>query len=60
MIKSLFLLQHEMVHFTKNLQVFLNIEVIESAWKEFLEEMETVKSLDEILRTHDRFVDRII
>ena len=40
--------------------MFINIEVIESAWKEFEDNMNSVKSLDDILDIHERFVDRII
>jgi hypothetical protein len=38
LIKKLFLLKNEMMHFIKNLQNFINLEVIESAWKTFMDD----------------------
>ena len=33
-----------MMHFIKNLSIFISIEVIESSWKEFIEEFEKTDS----------------
>lgn len=32
------------MHFIKNLSIFISIEVIESSWKEFIEEFEKTDS----------------
>lgn len=49
----------EMTHFIRNLQYYLNFEVIESAWEEFSKSLQQLNDLDEILNSHSRYLREI-
>lgn len=48
------------MHFIKNLSIFISIEVIESSWKEFMDEFEKSNSIDQIIFSHIQFLNRIL
>ena len=54
------ILRHEMVHFLSNFFNYLMIEVIESAWKVFTDEVREAKDLNEVIVFHDNFLNRIL
>ena len=40
------LLRHEMIHFITNIHNYIMVEVLESAWKVFVDEMRNARDLD--------------
>lgn len=53
-------LRHEILHFLTNLMNYLMVEVVESAWKEFLEQLASVGDLDQLIETHKNFTESIL
>jgi gamma-tubulin complex component 3 len=40
---------HEMLHFVSTIHNYIMVEVLESAWKLFFDDLKTVKDLDELI-----------
>ena len=49
-----------MNHFVTNLLYYLMFEVLEYSWVEFLDEMEEVRDLDELIIAHERHLNAIV
>lgn len=49
-----------MIHFISNLTSYLQVEVLESAWKNFMDEVEQAENLDEIRNMQDKFIENIL
>ncbi|XP_065295114.1 gamma-tubulin complex component 2-like [Dermacentor albipictus] len=45
-------LRQRMMHFVKNLQYFVTVEVIEPSWHVFQDRMQKVQTIDEVLEQH--------
>ncbi|KAG8222679.1 hypothetical protein J437_LFUL015876, partial [Ladona fulva] len=52
-----FALQQRMLNCVQNLEYYMMFEVIEPSWHEFLENMEKVNNVDEVLLCHSNFLD---
>jgi hypothetical protein len=55
-----FALRARMLHFVQSLQHYLVMDVIENCWHAFQESLRAVKTVEEVLRIHDRFLDTCI
>lgn len=51
------LLRNEMLHFINNLHSYLQVEVIESEWKNFEEELNEAEDLYHIMKIQRRFIE---
>ncbi len=49
-----------MNHFLSNFFNYLMVEVIESTWTTFLQKLETVKNMDELIKIHSEFIQQIL
>ena len=49
-----------MIHFISNLTSYLQVEVLESAWKNFIDDVEKAENLDEIRSIQDKFIENIM
>lgn len=54
------LLRHEMTHLVSNIMNYIMVEVVESAWNEFLEEANAANDLDELNKIHAGFLTKIL
>ena len=54
------LLRHEMTHLVTNIMNYIMVEVVESAWQEFLEEASVANDLDELHKIHTGFLTKIL
>lgn len=50
------LYHHEMVHFVSNIHNYIMVEVLESAWKIFLDDVKQVEDLDQLIDVQKKFV----
>ena len=48
------------LQFINNLQSYLMFEVLESRWKHLVENMKDTKSLDEVVASHNDYLDKIL
>lgn len=49
-----------MFHFVSNIHNYIMVEVLESGWKVFSDQIETAKDLDELIKYHQQFLDSIL
>lgn len=54
------LAHHEMQHFVSNVHNYILVEVLESAWTLFLQDLSQAKDMDEIIKLQKRFVSDIL
>lgn len=54
------LAHHEMVHFVSNIHNYIMVEVLQSAWKIFQDDMKNAKDLDELIDMQKKFVNDIL
>ena len=54
------LMRHQMFYFIKNFMSYLLLDVIEKEWGVFMEELQKVQSLDDIIKIHTNFVDCVL
>jgi gamma-tubulin complex component 3 len=54
------LAHHEMLHFVSTIHNYILVEVLESAWKVFQDDLKTVGDLDELIAVQKGFVERIM
>ena len=54
------LCHHEMLHFMSTIHNYIMVEVLESAWKVYLDDLKVVKDLDELIEFQRKFVDSIL
>lgn len=52
-------LMQEMTHFIKQMQYYIEFEVIECSWAEFWRKLTSAQGVDEILEAHETFLKRI-
>lgn len=57
--RSLNLITSQMMHFIGQIQVYILFEVIECAWMQLAGSIEQAESIDDILRSHHKFLDTI-
>lgn len=55
-----FALRARMLHFVQSLQHYLVMDVIENCWHAFQESIRSVKTVEDVLRIHDKFLDTCI
>ena len=55
-----YLAHQEMAHFVGNIHTYIMVEVLESAWKIFYDELKQVKSLDELIAVQERYSKSIL
>lgn len=53
-------LRQRMMHFVKNLQYFVTVEVIEPSWHIFQDRMQKVQTIDEVLELHTDLIDSFV
>jgi len=53
-------LRARMLHFVQSVQHYLVMDVIENCWHTFQENMRSVKTVEEVLTMHDKFLDSCI
>eukprot|EP01147_Barroeca_monosierra_P010880 gene10880-2955_t len=58
-LRNLHLLGSEMGHFVKQIQHYLLFEVLETQWKQFIEDAEKAPDLNAIIGAHDKFIGSI-
>lgn len=51
---------HEMVHFVSNINNYILVEVLESAWKIYIDNIRQAKDLDELIYYQEKFVKSIL
>lgn len=56
MRSTLFLLQ-EMTHFVQQMQYYIEFEVIECSWSEFIASISTAKHIDALILAHEKFLN---
>lgn len=49
-----------MLHFMSTIHNYIMVEVLESAWKVYLDDLKVVKDLDELIEFQRKFVDSIL
>jgi gamma-tubulin complex component 3 len=54
------LCHHEMLHFVSTIHNYIMVEVLESSWKVFLDDIKVVKDLDELIEVQQKFVNSIL
>lgn len=54
------LCHHEMLHFVSTIHNYIMVEVLESSWKVFLDDVKVVKDLDELIEVQQKFVNSIL
>ena len=63
-MKSIFhrinLCHHEMLHFVSTIHNYIMVEVLESSWKLFLDDLNSVGDLDQLIQVKRKFVDGIL
>jgi hypothetical protein len=55
-----YLAHQEMAHFVGNIHNYIMVEVLESAWKIYHDELMQVKSLDELIKVQERYSQSIL
>ena len=55
-----YLAHQEMAHFVANIHNYIMVEVVESAWKIYYDELLQVKSLDELIDVQERYAKSIL
>ncbi|CDW82197.1 gamma-tubulin complex [Stylonychia lemnae] len=54
------LYHHEMVHFVSNIHNYIMVEVLESQWKIFQDDMKQAQDLDQLIEYQKKFVNSIL
>ena len=54
------ILRNEMNHFVTNLQYYIMFKALEYSWVDFLDEMEEERDLDELIVSHERYLNAIV
>ena len=54
-----FLFQHKLLHFAKNLEIFIKARVISHCTAEFKKSLSDVKNMDMLIRLHSNFLNRV-
>ena len=52
--------RQNLLHFVTNLQSYLMFEVLESGWKGLISRLKTAKTLDEVITSHNEYLDEIV
>lgn len=55
--RSAFTLRQRMMNAIQNIEYYMMIEVIEPTWHTFVEKIECVENVDEVLEVHQDFLD---
>lgn len=55
-----FSLRHRMLHFVQNFAYYLMVEVIEPNWHQLELKLQSVQTVDEVLRFHNAFLDQCL
>jgi len=54
------LYRHEMQHFVSNVHNYIMVEVLQSAWKIFQDDLKAVKDLDQLIEVQHKFMNSIL
>jgi gamma-tubulin complex component 3 len=60
LLRTFSLTRQMMIHFVSNLQNYLMFEVLESGWKSLVTKLGNAKTLDEVISSHDEYLDEIV
>ena len=52
--------RQNLLHFVTNLQSYLMFEVLESGWKGLISRLKSARSLDEVIESHNEYLDEIV
>lgn len=54
------MLRNEMIHFVSNLHSYIMFEVLETSWENLVDDMNAANNMDEIVKAHDEYLNRIM
>jgi len=55
-----YLAHQEMAHFVNNIHNYIMVEVLESSWKIYSDEIQTVKNLDDLIKVQQKYSKSIL
>ncbi len=58
-LRNCYLLRCQMIHFTSNLLNYVMFEVLETSWTKLLSEMKNAVDLDELIKSHQKYLQHI-
>lgn len=53
-------LRNEMTHFVANVHNVIMFEVLEVSWKELLDEIDQAANLDELIKAHESYINKVV
>lgn len=59
-IQRAILFNHQIIHFVTTLHNYITLEVLETQYKKLVENLDGIESVDELIRTHTKFVEIVI
>uniref|UniRef100_A0A7S3Q330 Gamma tubulin complex component C-terminal domain-containing protein n=1 Tax=Chaetoceros debilis TaxID=122233 RepID=A0A7S3Q330_9STRA len=60
LLRKFSMTRQSMLHFITNLQSYFMFEVLESGWKTLVDKLSSAKSLDEVIASHNEYLDEIV
>lgn len=60
LLRKFSMTRQSMLHFLTNLQSYLMFEVLESGWKELVHKLGCAKTLDQVISSHDDYLNDIL
>jgi Spc97 / Spc98 family. len=60
LLRKFSMTRQSMLHFLTNLQSYLMFEVLENGWKDLLHKLGCAKTLDEVISSHDDYLNEIL
>ncbi len=60
LLRKFSMTRQSMLHFITNLQSYLMFEVLESGWNNLVHKLRKAKSLDEVILSHNEYLDEIL
>mmetsp|Transcript_17188 Transcript_17188/g.32533 ORF Transcript_17188/g.32533 Transcript_17188/m.32533 type:complete len:1032 (-) Transcript_17188:54-3149(-) len=60
LLRKFSMTRQSMLHFLTNLQSYLMFEVLESGWKDLVHKLGCAKTLDEVISSHDDYLNEIL
>lgn len=59
-IQKSMLFNQQVIHFVSNLHNYITLEVLETQYKKILDKLSTIKTLDDLIEHHKKFVESVI
>ncbi len=60
LLRKISMARQSMMHFVGNLKSYFMFEVLEGGWKQLVREIDSAKTLDEVIEAHDRYLSGIV